>query len=509
MKVMRKTRKLDDLYDSDFEGGTDSTPIHSPTPKSSKLVPDHRGMLKKRKRKPIDSDSDSDIDAPDKVAGNSGPPGLNQSQSSISLTLDIAQSKVASAGADAIKFSLASSLFDSPNILGTTPLVAVPLLNSSHSAFKAAIPSESSFSQQNIDESPPINQDNASDKSVVEEPIVRHMRGKSKMCLGDLLDKRTYQKSPIISKLSSSNSPGVKTPIITASSSSSSILIRNKVNDSEMKGLNCVRLEADDDDWMEDFSPVKNDDTLTPKKRKNAKDDQISKVKENKSRKKVNDDADKSVDKKEKEKRNVKKGKKIEKDVINGKIEKEDIKKEREGLSTGKGRLMITVLSSARGDVNEIVSRPLLLPLMPLDTAPSVPTLPVLPILPATATANSIAAATDVTTSTASTSVCAANAQSSGRIPTSTSTSNPSKRNLPKSLIVNHLLSGGPKLNMCSELLCELEATSLKGNPFIEKAVDLFILRNSLKASGTIDNVNDVAGVCNPTDKIIDTEGES
>ena len=519
MKVMRKMRKLDDLYDSDFEGGTDSTPVHSPTPKSSKLVIEQRGLLKKRKRKPIDSDSDSDIDAPQRITGDFFPHRLVQPESSISLTLDVSQSKVVSAGADVIKFSLASSLSDSPNVLGTTPLVAVPLLNSSHSitsASKAAKSSESSSSLQNINKSPPINQDNASGKSAVEDPIVKPVRGKSKMCLGDLLDKRTYQKSPIISKLSTSNSPGVKTPIIASSSSSSSSLIRNDMNESEIKGLNCVRLEADDDDWMEDFIPVKNSETPTPKKRKNAKDDQITKTKENRSRKKGNDDdVDKSVDMKEKKKKTVKekedkKGKKIEindEDVRNEKIERDNIKKEGEGLSTVKDRLIAAAVLSVRGDVNDVTSRPLLLPLMPLDTAPSAPTLPVLPT--AAAAAAIAADAPDGTLPTTSTTLCATSAQSLGGIQTSTSTSNPSKRNLPKSLVVKHLLSGGRKLNMCNELLCELDATSSKRNPVIDKAVDLFILRNSLKASGTIENVSDITGVNNPTDQINDTEGES
>jgi hypothetical protein len=133
MKVMRKMRKLDDLYDSDFEGGTDSTPVHSPTPKSSKLVPDHRGLLKKRKRKPIDSDSDSDIDAPERITGDLFPHRLVQPESS--------------AGADVIKFSLASSLSDSPNVLVTTPLVAVPLLNSSNSITSASKAAKSSEHQ--------------------------------------------------------------------------------------------------------------------------------------------------------------------------------------------------------------------------------------------------------------------------------------------------------------------------------------------------------------------------
>ena len=521
MKVMRKMRKLDDLYDSDFEGGTDSTPVHSPTPKSSKLVIEQRGLLKKRKRKPIDSDSDSDIDAAERITGNFFPHSLVQPESSISLTLDVSQSKVVSAGADVIKFSLASSLSDSPNVLGTTPLVAVPLLNSSHSitsASKAAKSSESSSSLQNINESPLIDQDNASGKSVADDPIVKPVRGKSKMCLGDLLDKRTYQKSPIISKLSSSNSPGVKTPIISSSSSSSSSsLIKNNMNESEIKGLNCVRLEADDDDWMEDFIPVKNSETPTPKKMKNAKDDQITKTKENKSRKKGNDSVEKKVDTQEKnEKEKVKekegkKGKRIEKndeDVRNENIERDEVKKEGEGLSTVKDRLIAAAVLSARGDVNEMTSRPLLLPLLPLDTAPSAPTLPVLPTATATTTATA-ADAPDGTLSTVSTTVAAASAQSLGGIPTSTSTSNPSKRNLPKSLVVKNILSGGRKLNMCNELLCEIDATSLKVAPVIDKVVDLFMPSNSLKASGTIENVSDVTGVCNSTDKIIDTEGES
>jgi hypothetical protein len=510
MKVMRKMRKLDDLYDSDFEGGTDSTPVHSPTPKSSKLVPDHRGLLKKRKRKPIDSDSDSDIDAPERITGDLFPHRLVQPESS--------------AGADVIKFSLASSLSDSPNVLVTTPLVAVPLLNSSNSitsASKAAKSSESPSSHQNINESLPINQDNAGDKSVVEDPIVKPVRGKSKMCLGDLLDKRTYQKSPNISKLSTSNSPGVKTPIITSSSSSSSSssrLNRNNVNESEIKGLNCVRLEADDDDWMEDFIPVKNSETPTPKKRKNAKDDQITKSKENKSRKKDSDDVDKLVDMKEKKIKTVKekedkKGKKIEKndeDVRNEKIERDNIKREGKGDSTVKDRLIAAAVLSARGDVNEMTSRPLLLPLMPLDTAPSAPTLPVLPTATTATAADAAiaaadAAAPDGTLLTTSTTICAASAQSVG----GTSTSNPSRRNLPKSLVVKHILSGGRKLNMSNELLCELDATSLKGNPVVDKAVGLFILTKSLKASGTIENVSDITAVCNPIDKIIDTEGES
>jgi hypothetical protein len=531
MKVMRKMRKLDDLYDSDFEGGTDSTPVHSATPKSSKLVPDHRGLLTKRKRKPIDSDSDSDIDAPERINGDFFPHRLVQPESSISLTSDVSQSKVVSAGADVIKFSLASSLSDSPNVLGPTS-VAVPLLDSSHStsALKAAIPSESSSSLQNINESPLINQDNYSDKSVVDDPIVKQVRGKSKMCLGDLLDKRSYQKSPIISKLSSSNSPGVKTPII--SSSSSSNLDRNNVDESGAQGLNCVRLEADDDDWMEDFIPVKNSETPTPKKRKNAKDNQITKTIENKSRKKVDDSVDRSVDMKEKKKKTVKekddkKGKKREKndeDVRNEKIERDNIKKEGKADSAVKERLIAAAVLSARGDVNEMTSRPLLLPLMPLDTAPSLPTLPVLPI-PTTTTASvptSIATVTaavtaadadaaDGTLPTTSTTLCATSAQSLGGIPTltSTSTSNPSKRNLPKSLVVKRILSGGRKLNMCNELLCELDATSLIGNPVVDKVVDLFMLRNPLKASRTIENVSDVTGVCNPADKIFDTEGES
>jgi hypothetical protein len=531
MKVMRKMRKLDDLYDSDFEGGTDSTPVHSPTPKSSKLVIEQRGLLKKRKRKPIDSDSDSDIDAPEGNTGDFFPHRLVQPESSTSLTLDVSQSKVVSAGADVIKFSLASSLSDSPNDLGTTPLVAVPLLNSSHSiasALKAAKSSESSSSFQNINESPLIHQDNSSDKSIAADPILKPVRGKSKMCLGDLLDKRPYQKSPIVSKLSSSNSPGVKTPIIaSSSSSSSSSLIENNPNDSGAKGPYCVRLEADNDDWMEDFIPVKNSETPTPKKRKNAKDDQITKSKENKSRKKDNDDVDKSVDMKEKKKKTMKekekeedkKGKKIEKngeDVSNEKIEGDAVKKEGEGLSTVKDRLIAAALLSARGDVNEMISRPLLLPLMPLDTDRPVPTLPVLPATTATtttatATADADADAPDGTLPTTSTVVAAASAQSLGGIATSTSTStsNPSKRNLPKSLVVKHILSGGRKLNMSSELLCELDATSSKGNPVIDKVVDLSMLRNSVKASGTFENVSDVTAVCNPADKTTDTEGES
>ena len=499
MKLIRKMRRLDDLYDSDFDSGTDSTPIHSPTPKSCKLAVEAPVFIKKRRRKPIDSDSDSDVDVPQKIASSSSsrPERFNQPESSGSLTLDVTQPMVVSAGAD-VMLSHVSSILDSPKVIHPTVILAPQLLHSCHS--KAATSSEDSLSLQNTDEIPRLNQEDATGKSVAGVPYVKPIRERSKMCLGDLLDKRPYQKSPIISKLAASSSPGAKTPIV-ASSSSSSL---NQIDGSNSAAQeSCVRLKADDDDWMEDSSPIKNCDSPVRKKRKNAKDDKIIKTIENKSRKKDNDSVEKNVNKKQNK---TKKEKRIEEeDVRNKNVGREDVKKEEDGLYTMKDPL--TAARSVHNDVPMISLGPLLLPLIPLNTTPSTPVPPVLTI--------SLPTVTTPTTTTESESV------PGSKLLGLTSTPIPSRRNLPKSLIskenvliaAENIIKNIQKMKNIQnfQLLRELDA-ALRMEEFpmlLAIGADLSSLSTPLNASRSSDTLNDVTAFCPLAVKEKNSNGES
>lgn len=443
----------------------------------------------------MDSDSDSDIEGAQTNIGNYGPltGRCNQPKSSLNATLPI----LVPAGTD-VMFSLMSALSDTPKVQQTAALLTASMLHSSHS-----IAATSSEAIQNIDEVPCSNQEDANSKSVAELPYVKPFRERSKMCLGDLLEKRQYQKSPIILKLGAANSPGVKTPIITSSSSSS--LNRNNVTDNTANG-NCVRLEADDDDWMEDVSTVKSSDSPVRKRRKNAKDNKITKTKENKSKKKDNDNVDKKANKDDENMRN------------NG-IKRVDLNKEEDRLNAMKDCITAAPSDGYDYDVPVATPRPLLMPLIPLNTVPPIPVLapipvpgtPVLTIPPSTGTTN-----TPITcTSTSAIVLTTTESEQAQILLGLISTPNASRRNLPKSLVPREsdvtAASNIIRKIKNSKLLHELDAALiLKELPSLLKSNDEVSVMNApADASRRLDIVNDVTGFSSLSVKKINFEGDN
>ena len=454
----------------------------------------------------MDSDSDSDVDVPEKNVSNydSRADRRNQPKSSLNATQPI----VVPAGTD-VMFSLMSALSDSPKVQQTAALLTASMLNSSHST--AVTNSEGLLAIQNIDEVPCSNQEDANIKSVAELPYVKPFRERSKKCLGDLLEKRQYQKSPIILKLGSSNSPGVKTPIITSSSSSS--FNRNNVTDNTANG-NCVRLEADDDDWMEDVSPVKSSDSPVRKRGKNAKNNKITKTKENKSKKKDNNNEDKKT--------NLKEKKADDENIRNNGVKREDFDKEEDRLNALKDSVTAAPSDDYDYDIPVTTPRPLLMPLIPLNTLPPIPVLapvlvpgaPVLTIPPSTATTNTPATCTRISAVVLTTTEPEPGPEQA-QIPVGLiSTPNASRRNLPKSLVpkesdvtaASNIIS---KIKN-SKLLHELDATlRLKELPSLLKSdVEVSVLNTPSKPSRRIDIVNDVTGFCSSNVKKMNLEGD-
>ena len=441
----------------------------------------------------MDSDSDSDVEGAQKNVGNYGPltGRCNQPKSSLNATLPI----LVPAGTD-VMFSLMSALSDSPKVQQTAALLTASMLHSSHS-----IAATSSEALQNIDEVPCSNQEDANSKSVAELPYVKPFRERSKMCLGDLLEKRQYQKSPIISKLGAANSPGVKTPIITSSSSSS--LNRNNVTYDTANG-NCVRLEADDDDWMEDVSTVKSSNSPV-RKRKNAKDNKITKTKENKSKKKDNDNVDKKTNTDDENMRN------------NG-IKRVESNKEEDRLNAMKDCVIAAPSDDYGYDVPVATPRPLLMPLIPLNTLPPIPVLapipipgtPVLTIPPSTATTNTPTTCTSTSAIVLTTTEPEQAQKPLGLI----FTPNASRRNLPKSLVPKEsdvtAASNIIRKIKNSKLLHELDAASrLKEIPSLLKSdFEVPSINAPADASRRLDILNDVTGFSSSSVKKMNLEGD-
>ena len=450
----------------------------------------------------MDSDSDSDVDVPEKNIANydSRADRHNQPKSSLNATQPI----VVPAGTD-VMFSLMSALSDSPKVQQSAALLTASMLHSSHSI--PVTNSEALLALPNIDEVPCSNQEDANSKRVAELPYVKPFRERSKMCLGDLLEKRQYQKSPIILKLGASNSPGVKTPIITSSSSSS--LNRNNVTDNTASE-NCVRLEADDDDWMEEVSPVQSSDSPVRKRRKNAKDNKITKTKENKSKKKDNDNVDKKTKRKE--------NKADDENISNNGIKREDSDKEEDRLNAMKDCVTAAPSDDYDHDIPVTTPRPLLMPLIPLNTLPPIPVLALVPVTGTPVLTIPPSTAITPTTCTRTSAVVLTTTEpepEQAQIPVgSISTPNPSRRNLPKSLVPKEsdvtAASNIIRKIKNSKLLHELDAAlRLKELPSLLKSdVEVSVLNTPSKPSRRVDILNDVTGYCSSNVKKMNLEGD-
>jgi hypothetical protein len=251
-----KMKKLTDLLNSDSESDLDDTPAHKAVIASDKdivkLSESNSDAVSKsggkRKRRIIDSDSDSDGDVHLKAGATASVCATNMETNQV------------------------------PDVCETvsTPLL-VPLLFSNMTCG----PIFSSTSAIETLETTPL--ENVETVELVQQvPLMKQLRERSTMCLGDLLDRSTYKRSPLKAgpiywkedtiiypsdmqeddEAASSSSPATLSTVPSSRSGSKNIpsAVNEIAGDDSIEGgsmmaeqkLTSLRVEPEFDEWMEE-----------------------------------------------------------------------------------------------------------------------------------------------------------------------------------------------------------------------------------------------------------------